>query len=77
VVSPAVGQQEPEGRRIVQHEPPDALAEPVRELQGHRRPIVVTDEVHRAGKGIDPVLDEGRFGIEAPAPRPRNAETRQ
>ena len=29
------------------------------------------------GKGIDPVFDEGRFGIEAPAPRPRNAETRQ
>jgi len=43
---------------------PDALAAPVRQLQGHRRPIVLAHEVHRAGKGIEQGLDQRRLGIQ-------------
>jgi len=61
---PRVLEQEPEGRRLVQHEPRDALAAPVRQLERHRRAIVMAHEVHRAGKGIEQGLDQRRLGIQ-------------
>ena len=36
----------------------------MRQLQGHRRPIVLAYEIHRAGKGIEQGLDQRRLGIQ-------------
>jgi hypothetical protein len=36
----------------------------MRQLQGHRRPIVMAHEVHRAGNGIEQGLDPRRLGIQ-------------